>query len=103
MQLGISKSLILNTPRRWEAQYRDTTDAKKAAITVALNALDVTAETAAEVAEIIGNKSWSYFNCDECSEYVEKVVILGEHSDRQVTLCPSCVRAAAALSAVVLP
>jgi hypothetical protein len=101
MRLALSRNLIATAPRRWEAQYRDTTDEKKQAITARLNALDVATATAAEVAEIIGNKSWSYFTCDECSQPVEKVVEIGEY-ERVVTLCTSCLRAASALGAVVL-
>lgn len=103
MNLGLSRALVLSAPRRWEAQYGESTDAGKQRITVALNKLDPATATAAEVAAIIGNKSWSYFSCDECGQYVEQAVTVGgEHSENPITLCVSCARAAAALASVVL-
>jgi len=45
----------------------------------------------AAVADIIGNKSWSYISCDGCSDYVEKAVRLGaEYSDGKV-FCMVCI------------
>jgi hypothetical protein len=50
-----------------------------------------------KVAEIIGNKSWSYISCDGCPEYVERAVSIGEYEPK--AYCETCLREAiAALS-----
>lgn len=101
MRLSFSRQQIVRAPQAWARQYRDTTDPRKAEITRKLEALDVTTATAADVAQIIGNQSWSYFCCDECSQYVEKVVEFGEY-ESTVKLCTSCLRAGSALASVQL-
>lgn len=54
--------------------------------------------TLATVAEVIGNKSWSYISCDGCNEHVERAVIIGdgEYSDRKC-FCRTCLREALAV------
>ncbi|RAK51624.1 FmdB family zinc ribbon protein [Phenylobacterium soli] len=104
MKLCVSRELIISAPGRWEAQYRDTKDPKKQAITDRLRELDTSTATAAEVRQIIGNGSWSFFRCDECDQEVERAVrFTAEYSDHSTTLCPSCLRAAAALATAILP
>jgi hypothetical protein len=41
-----------------------------------------------KVAEIIGNKAWSYISCDGCPEYVEKAVAIGEYEPK--AYCRTC-------------
>lgn len=43
----------------------------------------------AKVANIIGNKSWSYIACDGCNEYVERAIRLGR------AYCFTCIGEAA--------
>ena len=47
----------------------------------------------ADVAEIIGNKSWSYVNCDGCGEYTEIGVKIGSEDDGKV-YCETCLKEA---------
>lgn len=42
-----------------------------------------------KVAEIIGNKSWSYISCAGCPEYVERAVAIGEYEPK--AYCAICV------------
>lgn len=42
-----------------------------------------------KVAEIIGNKSWSYISCDGCSDYVERAVSIGEYDEK--SYCATCI------------
>ncbi len=44
----------------------------------------------AKVAEIIGNKGWSYINCDGCGEYVERAADYGSEYDKTIKLCQLC-------------
>lgn len=46
-----------------------------------------------KVAEIIGNKSWSYISCDGCPEYVERAVAIGEYEPK--VYCETCITEAA--------
>jgi len=43
----------------------------------------------AKVAEIIGNKSWSYIRCEGCSDEVEEAVSIGEHDAK--SYCKTCI------------
>lgn len=45
-----------------------------------------------KVAEIIGNKSWSYISCEGCNEYVERAVVLGEYEPK--SYCATCINEA---------
>ena len=47
------------------------------------------------VADIIGNKSWSYIICDGCSASVEAAVILGEYEAKKY--CRICINEAASV------
>ena len=49
--------------------------------------------TPQQVADVIGNKSWSYLDCSGCHGDFEAVVEIDEHQD--FTLCESCIREAA--------
>lgn len=52
----------------------------------------------AKVAEIIGNKSWSYLSCDGCDDHVEAAIRIGENRyDDAKVYCVTCVREAAAV------
>lgn len=47
-----------------------------------------------DVAEVIGNKSWSYILCRGCSTHVEKAVRLGREYDEEL-FCRECISEAA--------
>lgn len=46
-----------------------------------------------KVAEIIGNKSWSYITCEGCSDRVERAVAIGEYEPK--AYCETCIAEAA--------
>jgi hypothetical protein len=48
-----------------------------------------------QVAEIIGNKSWSFISCDGCPDYVEKAVCIGEYEPK--AYCETCIKEAHAV------
>lgn len=102
MKLELAQALILQISQRWEDQYpRDKyAGTDKAAIGDKLIAAGPTA-TSAEIAAIIGNKSWSYFTCAECDQYVERGVSISRDYE-PLTICVSCCRALAALASVDL-
>lgn len=53
--------------------------------------------TSDEIAAIIGNRSWTTLQCDECEQDVLKVVELGQEPDfesRTVHLCQYCLQKA---------
>jgi hypothetical protein len=107
MHLLLSRTMIATVAKRYAEQYPEggaSGPATRHETREALFNLDPATATAADVARIIGNKSWSYFSCDECAEYVEKAVSFNrEYGSETWALCTSCLRAAAALGSVVLP
>lgn len=47
----------------------------------------------AKVAEVIGNKSWSYISCSGCGDQVERAADFGsDYSDTNIQLCIECCR-----------
>lgn len=48
-----------------------------------------------KVAEIIGNKSWSYITCDGCNDSVAKAVCIGSDYDQRRRYCVACIDEAA--------
>jgi len=58
-----------------------------------LNALDTNTCTAKDIADIIGNDSWTDLKCDECNTKVDTVVQLGQDEDydsRTAYVCQEC-------------
>lgn len=54
-----------------------------------------------KLAQIIGNKSWTYLICDGCREEV-KIAVVFEINDRSARLCRTCLKAASvAIEAVI--
>lgn len=86
---------------RWARQYQrengtwiDTELAKSQAIHQKLCALGDNPKPR-DVADIIGNKSWSFISCDGCSDYVEVAVEIGQHETH--TFCATCIDEASAI------
>jgi ribosomal protein S14 len=104
MNLVTKTQKIKDVAASWHRQYykksqRCIPDADKAAIYEALLALH---EGASEdqVAEAIGNRSWTSNRCSECGNDVEALVQVGEEpSYESITawLCGDCINRAAAL------
>ena len=94
------RDVILSVAQRWNNQYRskqwDGTD--KRAIGQAIRALDLLTATEDDVASIIGNRSWTRLQCDQCEREVERVVqIAGTNEYGPDNLCETCLRQAVAL------
>jgi hypothetical protein len=57
--------------------------------------------SAEDVAEAIGNKSWSFLTCGGCSEYVTEVVtFIDQWGDSDIKLCRDCLTEAVAAASV---
>jgi hypothetical protein len=109
MKLTTQRDLIRAVAARWRQQYEPfTNDDKplfsvrngyrqpipKKAIAEKLDALDKETATAAEVAEIIGNESWTRLTCDECGKDTDALLTVGQEPDYEshtASLCRSCV------------
>ena len=83
---------------RWKAQYRDgggewlgTVSGSSRDKYEKLCALGPNPDIAA-VAEITGNKSWSYISCDGCDQYPERAVRIGEYDTK--SYCQECIEEA---------
>lgn len=51
--------------------------------------------TPEQVADVVGNKSWSYLSCSGCNEYIKRAVQFSDSwSEDCILLCDSCVEAA---------
>lgn len=103
MRLVLSRQKITNIADRWASQYppdKYPDDTRWGQVRQKLAKLDVETATPNDVANIIGNKSWSHVSCSECGDYGDRGVQFGDFGDYSdsVTVCPSCLRAAAALA-----
>lgn len=108
MKTITTRDCIRNIAKRWSLQYSSSYWAKdhdKQRIGAALASLDKETATAADVAAIIGNSSWTKLECDECGKTVDAVVEVGHEPDYESStarLCLPCVQTAAkALSTAV--
>ena len=84
---------------RWKSQYRDadgrwlnTSSGSSRDTYEKLCALGPDPDIAA-VAEVIGNKGWSYIHCDGCGQYSERAATLGEYEAQ--SFCEECIDEAA--------
>jgi hypothetical protein len=92
--------MILGVATRWFSQYRGTNrklqDGRNSNdIYNLLYHLDKEKATVKDVADIIGNDSWTNLTCNECkAEQQPCVVQLGEEQDCEsytANLCPACI------------
>jgi hypothetical protein len=106
MKLLTERVLIREVAQRWKAQYAGYRSAnagdteEKQAIGRKLAKLDGETATAAEVAQIIGNDSWTRIDhCDEChAEDLAVAVRLADESSCSATVCLPCLRKATKLA-----
>jgi hypothetical protein len=99
MKLLNERVLVREVAQRWEEQYADydlSNAEEMHAIGRKLAALDGETATAADVAAIIGNDSWTRIDhCDECGETNPPVAVrLAEDTESSVDICLSCLRKA---------
>jgi len=100
MKLLTKRGLIQDILGRWKEQY-PTLHGDKAKIYLKLLALDLDTATEQEVEAVIGNGSWTRMICDECSEEVETLVVVGEepgYESRTACICPDCLKKATKLA-----
>ena len=88
---------------RWASQYRERDGAWRTCLAGPRTSQQIHEVLVAlgdnppidKVAEIIGNKSWSYISCDGCSESVERAVAIGEYDTK--AYCQTCIKEAHAI------
>jgi hypothetical protein len=95
--------LIREVAQRWAEQYSGAhwrKDKETQDIVRKLKALDPETATAADVAAIIGNDSWTRIDhCDECRvENLPEAVMLADDSSSSATVCLPCLRKAVKLA-----
>jgi hypothetical protein len=99
------RDIILKVPAKWKQQYdlhfrNGNWPQDKRDIYNNLLKLDFNTCTQADVAQVIGNKSWTGLKCDECKKDVDWVLHLGDEPDYEsntVYVCKECVKKAAEL------
>jgi len=108
MKLITQRDMILGVAKRWFAQYghalhesgfRDTHTFGNTLERLRL--LDLETASAKDVADIIGNASWTDLTCDECQSHVDLVVQVGQEPDYEsatASLCKECLAKAFGLS-----
>lgn len=97
--VSIERAYPLGVAERWHQQYyRDGKWVEHApnaeAVYNQLVALGQTTNPAV-VADITGNKSWSYISCDGCLDYVERAVQIGAEGSERHRFCATCIAEAA--------
>jgi hypothetical protein len=92
MKLITERSEIRTVAKRWRAQYIAAFDRSpdKKQIAIKLDELDPETATAADVARIIGNKSWVETVCDECGARGVDVVEMGQEPDYESCTAHVC-------------
>ena len=100
MKLITTRDIIKSVPERWARQYSltcpDTGTAGR--ILSALRSLDLETCTTKDIANVIGNGTWTNLHCHSCEKNVEAVVHIPDVIlDNCSYICKEC--AAAALAA----
>lgn len=108
MKIKTERQLIQAVASRWRKAYSPFTSdvpfnhrqMTKRQVADELDKLDLNIATTKDVGDIIGNTSWTALKCDECGEYVDALIQVGEEPDYEsstASLCKSCIRKAAEL------
>jgi hypothetical protein len=80
------RSVILNVPVRWRAQYPK----ERADTTAALEKLDLATCSRDAVDDIIGNKSWTELRCGVCENDRDRLVRVPKEYDEATLICREC-------------
>ena len=95
MKLITERDKIKETSSRWEAVYKNAGYGKdKIDIMNSLNALDTEIATSKQIADIIGNDTWTTMSCSECGKQSIPVIEVGDEPDYEsntVWLCFGCI------------
>lgn len=107
MYVTTKREVIRGVPDQWRAQYAGwPADSEKAAITLALDALDAETCSAEDVELIIGNSSWTSLTCTCCGASADVLIHIGDEPDYDAIyqdLCRACVIKAASMLMEVSP
>lgn len=95
MKTITQRDCILRVCDRWEAQYTpfDRHSQDKLETYKRLQRLNLETCSAKDVADVIGNSSWTTLKCDECGQEADWVLRVGEEPDyesRTACLCKAC-------------
>ena len=100
MKVINERTQIREVSARWNAQY-PSPDKGKTVIGKALELIDKETATAKDIKAIIGNDSWTGVPaCNECGEYVNEVVRVGEepnYESNTAHICKGCAEKALSL------
>ncbi len=104
------RSRIEDVANRWRRQYPELSDDKKPLFSVReghqkqpksalkiyreLCILDLSTATEDDVAEIIGNPSWTRLECECCESHVDSLLIIKSYNDSGVLICGDCLNLA---------
>lgn len=104
MELLNERNQVRTVASKWRKQYGSGSygdDKRGRMVGNELDALDVETATAADVAEIVGNRSWvCKSTCHECGVETWDAVEVGEPPDYEsstATICVDCLRKALTL------
>jgi hypothetical protein len=100
MELITERDLIRNVVKAWRKQYPKGCSVRNDKILYKLECLDRESATSKDVEKIIGNNSWTSIRCNECYEYTDAAVQLGEEPDYEsatAMVCKNCLLKAIAL------
>jgi hypothetical protein len=114
MTLTTQRDLIRAVAERWRRQYEPFNheiplfsvrngyiqERTKMQIAEMLDALDKETATPPDVADIIGNESWTRMTCDECGQDTDALLTVGQDPDYEsctASLCRSCTEKAFAI------
>lgn len=93
MKIITKQGLASGAAERWKGHYQsqiwfnessDKREIHKALVALGENPLPC------DVDKVIGNNSWTYLSCDECSKEVEVVVQLGEEPNYESATAQIC-------------
>lgn len=101
MKLITQRSLIKNIVKSWASAYPEKEWPYKQDTLYNLKKLDLNKATGKDIANIIGNDSWTIMRCNECNKDVKHVVQLGQEPDYEsatAQICFSCLNKAVKLS-----
>jgi hypothetical protein len=105
MNIEIAQSTGREVAEKWRSQYHEKDGQWKRTVSgdsaEIYEQLLLVGDDPAKIAEIIGNKGWSYLHCDGCSTHVLIAVRYGDYDTSTVRLCKNCLASAsAAINAV---
>lgn len=98
MRIIRKSDLILKVSEEWDYQYKNTTQEDKIEKGNRLRTEKPQTEEAIE--KIIGTKSWTRNECDECGNDCDITIQLGEEPDFEsntANICPECLKKALSL------